>query len=908
MAVAQQTVVQLADRRVDLVRQQVMFIDGATTSLTTRETQLLGYLANRPEIDVSRDELLAEVWEYRANYATRAVDVAMRRLRAKVEPEPRNPVHLIAVHGVGYRFVPPREYAPAPSPDATINEEGPRSNLPPERSTFVGRDGSRQGIGDAFGSGARLVSVLGPGGIGKTRLAVHYAHDHVDMYDGGAWIVDLTAADDTTSMLASVGSSLQVPLIDGDDDETIAVLTQAMAARGPMLLVVDNAEHVLSSVTAALGAWLAGAHELKVLVTSRERLRMVGEHTIELGPLDAEEARALFNDRAAAVGATIEDDPAMVDRIVERLDRLPLAIELAAPRARVLSLDQLYDRLSHRFRVLSGTTRDATGRQSTLRKAIDWSWELLDAHEQRALAQCSVFVGGFTLDTAEAVIGATADPDAPWTLDLVEALRDKCLLHIYEPPELPGEVRFGTYESIREYAFERLTAMGQQDAAEATHAAVMLERCEALAGGADRFGGLERYLHLSAELPNLRAIVRRRMPVEPGDAIRAVLAMKPVLVTHGPFQLYQQLLDDALQAARTLVEVDAGTDADGHANTLAQLLVDRSELHRVRGRMGDAREDLGHAIPMVGESGTEVEVEALTHLSLINGDQSRIDEAEAIAATALQICVDHKYRDQQGVLTGMLASYAMMRGEPKRAEKLYLDAVSIHQEVGNERRAALDNGNLGMLFGEFGRIEESERRIQTALHTHRQWNNPRRVATTLMSLAGLRGRQGRLVEAVAHTEDALKLFREVGYTRFVAFALLNLGSLRWALGHAEEAIPKLLEAVELHRSVGDRLSEGMAQAYLGALLATIGDRIGARAAIERTDELLQGIYSKQADGIRLMATGFLALADARHATPTEAARLRAEARAKADDGTASPILGIRFIADLLAKLLETETT
>jgi DNA-binding winged helix-turn-helix (wHTH) protein len=209
MAGAGEQIVELADRTVDLVRQAVLFPDGSSRSLTTRETQLLGFLARRPEEDVSRDELLEKVWEYRANYATRAVDVAMRRLRAKVEPDPDNPIHLLAVHGVGYRFVPPpSEPLALPLAPAAPTPDAPRSNLRPERSSFVGRQAELAELSRRFQGATRVVSLLGPGGVGKTRLATRFGADQLARWPGGVWLVELSQADGVAGVAAAVGAAL----------------------------------------------------------------------------------------------------------------------------------------------------------------------------------------------------------------------------------------------------------------------------------------------------------------------------------------------------------------------------------------------------------------------------------------------------------------------------------------------------------------------------------------------------------------------------------------------------------------------------------------------------------------------------------------------------------------------------
>lgn len=883
-------IVKLADRRVDLIRQAVVFPDGSTKTLTTRETQLLGYLSKRPKEDISRDELLEQVWEYRADYATRAVDVAMRRLRAKVEPDPQNPVHLIAVHGVGYRYVPPPEVplvvssvCAAPSPDM------PRSNLRPERSSFVGRTAQLSEIASLLAGDARVVSLLGPGGIGKTRLATRFAADHLDDWPGGAWLCELSTAEGLAGVVATVGAVLGVPLT-GGEDSMIETLGVALDARGRVLVLLDGFEHVVNQAREALGVWVERAPRARFLVTSEERLRIAGEHAVEVGPLAPAEARELFVDRVEASGATLQsDDRVSLDRIVDRLDRLPLAIELAAPRARVLSLDQLHDRLDQRFKVLAWG-RDSGG--GALRHAIDWSWGLLSEPQQRALAWCSTFSGGFTLDAAEAVL--QRPESGPWVLDLVEALRDKSLIHAYEPAEQPGDVRFALYESIRDYAAERLVQRGELAEAEARHATYYLGLGAELARGIDQRGGLDDLRCLAAEIDNLLAVVRRRRRAHPGEGIAAVTALGPALSTRGAYPLHRRLLDDAV----------ADAEASGaEPLVLAGLLVERAGVLRVLAEMEEASEDLGRALQISSETGGLVEIEALMGLALVNADQSRLDEAEAMAQLALELAQGGQHRDQQGTVFGMLAAFATMRGRPEVAERQYLEAIRLLEGVGNDRRAGLSHANLGLLLLEFGRVEESEQRILAAVRIHRAWDDRRRYATDLMGLALLRGGQRRYVEAVEHAEEALQRFREIGYTRFAAHATQNLAALRWAMGDARAAVPLFFEAIEHFQTVGDRLSESMAQSYLGAALATTGDLVGGRAGIDRADALLQGLHSRQASGIAAVARGFVELAQAR-AGDARAPELEASARRKATDGAGSPLFGIQFIAGLLLDELE----
>lgn len=883
------SIVQLADRRVDLVRQQVLHADGKTVALTTRESQLMGFLVDRAEQDVSRDELLDQVWEYRANYATRAVDVAMRRLRSKVEPDPSKPVHLISVHGVGYRFVPPpsdtaRFDTPAPPPART-------TNLRSERSTFFGRGEELSHLGRLFTDGARLVSVLGPGGVGKTRLALAAARLALQSSDG-VWVVDLTDATDLDGVLSAMGRTLGVPLVHSADN--IEILGQAMAHRGRLFVVFDNFEHVVETAAPTIGRWLQLAPTSRFLVTSRERLRVQGEHTIELQPLDDESARELFLDRARAAGAELEGaNPAEIDAILRKLDRLPLAIELAAPRARLLSLEKLRERLDHRFRVLAAKSAgDGSDRQSTLRKAIDWSWDLLDEHERAALAQCSVFVGGFSLDGAEAVV--ELGDDAPWTLDVIEALRDKSLLRVSEPDDLPGEVRFSMYESIRAYATERLAELDPDGTTVDRHATWVLEHAQGLKDRLQGHGGLSSFLQLAVESDNLLAIQSRRKRTHPEQSLHATLLLQPVLRTRGPTSLHHRLLDEAVDQATALAD-----DA-----VCAQLHLAKGRALRVRGAVDDAKQELGKALPLfAGSNSVAGELEALAVLATLNTDQGRIDEAEAIVHAALPQAEQHGLLRLRGLLTGLLAGHRLARGHVGDAERLCAEAIQLLTEAGDEVSMATNLSVMGLMCAEIGRVDEARTYIERAQRIHRAWGDLKGHATTLNSLASLHARKGDLQATLEHSTEALRLFREIGFRRFAGLTLLNLGATQWALGEPEVALQHFLDASETLAAAGDSVIDAMAHFYRASLLASRDDVMGATVAFDRGDELVRGLQYRQAAGVQLVASGFLDMARARQPDAPDADALLSHASDIARDAEQSPVVGIQFMGKLLAKEL-----
>ncbi len=279
--------------------------------------------------------------------------------------------------------------------------------------SFVGRDDELAAIASAFEAGAQLVSLLGFGGIGKTRIARESASEQ----RLEACFVDASECRSRDSLVARVATSLGIPS-DASDEAVAAVLRR----RSPLLLILDNLEQVVEAAAECLRQWRPGAPRVRFLTTSRMALGLAGEHRIYLRPLSHDDARALFVTRAREVDHHFEthDGDQALERLMQRLEGIPLAIELAAAQVRTLPLQRLAARLATSFAALRSHRRDVAGRQSTLGATLEWSWALLTEVEQLVLAQCSVFRGGMSLEAAEAVLDAGGD-DA---LAVVQSLCD----------------------------------------------------------------------------------------------------------------------------------------------------------------------------------------------------------------------------------------------------------------------------------------------------------------------------------------------------------------------------------------------------------------------------------------------------------------------------------------------------
>jgi len=484
-----------------------------------------------------------------------------------------------------------------------------RANLPIPATPFFGRERELQAVTDLITRpGTRLVTLTGPGGTGKTRLALQAAAELADTFPDGVFFVALAPLRELTAVQPAVAEAVGL----GADADLGAWL-----ASRRVLLVLDNLEH-LRGVEAVVGELLVG--ETVIIATSRGPLRLSSEHELPVEPLAREAAVELFLSRAAAAGRQIAAD-ATVREICRRLDDLPLALELAAARVRLLSPPALLQRLDKSLSLLTGGARDLPERQRTLRATIEWSHDLLAPEQQAAFRRLSVFRGSFTLEAAEAVAGAD--------LDQVATLVDQSLVK----PQ--GDDRFFLLETLREYARERLDAMGERDEYALRHARWYLERLEEnfpeVYG--PRHGELMAWF--AAEEDNLRA-------------------MLTVLTTASPSQ--------AARAAQRLHRYWRSRSAYGEARQRFSSLLDREDLpHRSRAEV----------------------LHLLTDIELTVGN---VDAAEAAARESLRLSEPGTGARSWALLD--LATTAGLLGEPEEAVRLARDALAEIDAVETRPRRA----------------------------------------------------------------------------------------------------------------------------------------------------------------------------------------------------------------------------
>jgi predicted ATPase/class 3 adenylate cyclase len=796
-----------------------------------------------------------------------------------------DPIELIEIGDDASPFTPPPESAKAYRVVQHGSDWQPLrdvpNNLPAERDSFIGRRSALQGLANAFDGGARLVTLLGIGGIGKTRLALHYARTWLGDYPGGAWFCDLSPTRRLDGVINAVAQGLNVPL---GGAEPIEKLGAAIAGRGRCLVILDNFEQVARHAEQTLGAWLERAPETRFIVTSREVLGIAGEQALVLAPLDQTDAVEMFKERVRAVGARGDsgpEDEAAIAPLVDLLDRLPLAIELASARARVMSPRAMLQRMGERFKLLA-TRGGRTDRQATLRAALDWSWNLLSPAEQSALAQLSVFEGGLSLDAAEAVVELSGvDPSAD-VLSIVQALVEKSLVL------KASDERFNLLGTVQQYADEQLRAV----VADATGALTEAQRRHS-----EYFARLGKHGQgIRDDVINMAVAARRAAAAGWIDsAVGALEGAWSGLRLRGPFRAALDLAD--------VVGAIPGLDD-----------VSRARVDRVAGvalkecgRIAEAETRLTSSLDAVRRAGDPIKAEGdiLVYLGDLHVSAGRMQEGESELSSALAISKALQDRVLECRAHSSLGNLHRSMGELDAARRAYDAALAAARAAGDRRWEGGTLGNLGVVCFDQGKLAEARAFYTEALNAARELGDRNWEGNALCNLGLLRHVQGQSELAITQLEDALVIARELGSVRLECVVLCNLGIVNETLQASEAARTHYEEALGVARALSDRRSEGQVLGYLGVLHARQGRFGDSRRCLDEGEELLVEVEDQI--NLALLHCGraeseFLAGAG----TEARAALIRAQDLARALGAGAGSELGDSI--ERVRKLMITEPT
>jgi predicted ATPase len=656
-----------------------------------------------------------------------------------------------------------------------------QTNLPVQPTPFVGRERElAELLGVLRRNDVRLLTLVGPGGSGKTRLGLQAAAELAGDYPGGVWFVSVAAQNQPDLLLATIARTLGLREAGGETLEQI--LTRHLRDRR-LLLLVDNVEQLLPAAAHILADLLRSAAHLRLLVTSREPLRVSAEHEYGVSPLLIDEALELFADRVRAVQPEFElraESRAVADAICARVDRLPLAIELAAPWVKLLSLEELLARLNQRLPLLVGGARDAPARQQTLRATIGWSFDLLGDEERRVFAQLAVFRGGCTLEAAELVCGAG--------LDTLASLLDRSLFR----RELGGGggLRYTMLETIREFALDQLEKVGASEPVRRRHAEYFVtlgEVAEPELRGKNQAQWLDR---LEAEHANLRSAVQWLLDHgQPDLALQLAGALWMFWYMHGHIGEGRRWLMSAL-AATEPVPTEARARALDGAGYLACEQGDVDEGIRL------VEESLSCARSVGSDATTAI---AATHLGvfLVEKDATR---ANALCEEAVVLARQTGDRQTLAVALNNLAEVARELGDNARATALHEESHRLRREIGDASRIALSLLNLGELALIAGELDRARSLTSEALKIARPLGDKRHISLALGNLGWVALSQGRGAEAGGRFREALVMFRELGNARESVSTLYGLAGVAALDGDADRTA-RLGAAADTNRAM-----------------------------------------------------------------------------------------------------------
>jgi predicted ATPase len=695
----------------------------------------------------------------------------------------------------------------APNPQQTR-----RVNLPVQRTGLLGRQKDVAAAQELLlRRDVRLVTVTGPGGIGKTRLAVQLASGLVESFPGGIHFVPLSAVSDPDLIAAVIVQTLGIREAGGKPPLEILKENLPDPSRGPILILLDNFEH-LAGAAPTVADLLAMAPNLKILVTSRAALHVYGEHEFPVPPLALPDSRflplvdalsqysavALFVERAIAAKPDFEltrENASDVAEICLRLDGLPLAIELAAARIKVLSPASMRTRLASGLHLLTGGARDLPLRQQTLRAAMDWSYDLLSPEEQKLFRRLAVFVGGCTLEGAEAVCNAKEDLGLD-LLDGMASMVDKSLVQQVEP--LQGESRFVMLQTIREYALEKLDASGEKPLMKRAHAAYCMVLAEDLSteqSSAEGMGWLERF---TLENDNFRASLEWLTQTRDADwGLRLGAALFRFWEVGEYLTEGRERLDKLLKLAEAAGPTTAGARAFFAAGVLAGVQGDYVSADMLM------KQSLDIARQLRDQKGVAVSLNAL---AVLTRDRGEVALARALFEESLMRWRELGDRQAEARSLSNLASVVKMQGDSARALSIYSECLSIFQSLGDRTGVAWSMNYQGDVARDQGDSAAARTLYEQCLAMFRELGDRWGIAGTLADLGNLAREEKNFSTANSLYRESIRVFQELEHKRGIARLLECFACSAAAQHQAERSLRLAGAAAALRQNIGAPLT------------------------------------------------------------------------------------------------------
>lgn len=757
------------------------------------------------------------------------------------------PWEIDEVADAGSAFEPPQDVDKAwrvvPAGDGWRAAREIANNLPQPGSSFIGRQAERARLRELLGQ-ARLVTLLGMGGLGKTRLSVQVALEQLHGFPDGAWFIDLSVIQDPSLVAAEAAQALGLRA--APDRPLLETLSEHLRSRCT-LLILDNCEHLVQAAASLAHALLRAAPRLRILASSREALRVPGEAVLPIPPmplplpgasaaaLQDNPAVRLFIERARQHQGSFDPDAtttAAVAELVTRLEGIPLALELAAARVRVLSVAEINLRLRDRYRLLTGGSRVLQQRQQTLRALVDWSYDMLAPGEQVLLQRLGVFIGGFDLGAVEAV--CAAEPLDPLDmLDLLAALADKSLL--LAEPDGSGGTRYRMLDTLREYAREKLQATGGLPGTAAAHAAHYFGLAKAGRQGLMGPQQAQWVARLEAEHENLRAAAALALAggTDPFIAVKMAVALQGFWILRGYVPEGRALVDAAL----ALPAVQAAPMAQAHAlyvgAALAGVSGDSALAQRLLTDCLTLRRQLGHPVEVAATLSTR----ALARLQAGDTEGALADEGEALAlftaagdrvgmaigrlhlgqfqralgcsdaarshfGAALELALAIGHREVQAEAELGLGDCHFDDGDAVAAQAAWQRALAVAREAGDRRGATLAAHAMGRAALHARRLDEAQTLLGQAAADCRAQDMHAVLLDVLDDLVRLAAAQGRHAQALQAAGAADRQRRREALPRLPAAQVRWEGEVQVLRRRAGEAIAADVSEVDATSDLG----------------------------------------------------------------------------------------------------------
>jgi predicted ATPase/DNA-binding winged helix-turn-helix (wHTH) protein len=720
--------------------------DGVEVNLSSRALDLLLRLVARPNQPIGKRELLAEVWPDQT-VGEASLRFHMANLRKALGDGRDGARYITTLSGRGYCFVAPLSRA-APEAARTIG------NLPP-RPPLIGRDGDLAEVTELLGH-ERLVTIVGPGGVGKTRLAIAAGQRLGESLPDGAWLVDLAPLSEPSQVVSAVATALD--LTRGGSQISEALIVSALKERR-LLLILDNCEYLVGAAAELAGALVEGIPGLAVLATSQEALRIDAERVYRLDPLDLPPPDAinvagygavdLFTHRARAADRRFELNEAnavVVADICRSLDGMPLSLEMAAARAPSLGIEGLRASLAARLQMLSAGLRTSDARHRTLRGTAEWSVGLLDDTEALVFRRLGIFSGGFSLEAAMAV-AADGQLNAWSVADTVARLVDKSIVKL----ERRDPTRYGMLETLRLYARELLQAGGEWDALAKSHA---LYFCRVFAPAREAWQRTPVPAWQSIYMPELDNL-RSALDWVLADPTRRDLAF--ALTASTGFIWYEWGLFD--EGRRLLTRIEKALDDRVPSVAAAAILLDTGTIFRDAEEYGEAQRKFARAAAISRQAGDDLGL-ALANLALASVGMVAAEQYSEMAALLDGVRETLSARGQKRSLVAVMTSLGLLATYEGRFEAAVEDhtlATELARQLKDERREQGAVSNLALAEFSRGDIERAIEIGRVSVSVSRSLAARHYLAINLENLASYLVAAGRLSDARPVAEEALSL-------------------------------------------------------------------------------------------------------------------------------------------------------